>query len=73
MRNSELRAWDTAHAVWRRSSYSLVHGDCVEVAQLPGIAVAIRDSKDPRLTPLRFSEVGWSAFRGGIEAGALRG
>ncbi len=51
-----------ASAIWRKSSYSGTHGNCVEVAtNLPGV-VAVRDSKDPEGGTLIFGPEEWSAF-----------
>lgn len=45
-------------------------GGCIEVGQLPGGSVAVRDSKDPqRMTALVFSESEWTAFVAGVKAG----
>jgi hypothetical protein len=53
---------------WRKSSYSGDQGgNCVEVAELPGATVAVRDSKtpaDPVLTlkPAAFTEfLSWTS------------
>ncbi|MQS39739.1 DUF397 domain-containing protein [Streptomyces katsurahamanus] len=61
-----MDATDLAHAVWTKSSYSLTQ--CVEIARLPGGAIALRDSKSPGRKPLRFTADGWSAFRHGVLA-----
>ena len=34
-------------APWVKSSFSFANGNCVEVAELPGNSVGIRDSRDP--------------------------
>lgn len=48
--------------VWRKSTHSDGHGgDCVEVADVPGI-VPVRDSKHPHGPTLVFSTGGWSSF-----------
>lgn len=46
---------------WRKSSYSGIHVDCVEVADLPGV-VAVRDSKHSEAGVLFFSAAEWVAF-----------
>lgn len=46
---------------WRKSTYSGVNENCVEVADLPG-AVAVRDSKLPDCTHLSFPAGEWAAF-----------
>ncbi|MFC5721735.1 DUF397 domain-containing protein [Streptomyces gamaensis] len=47
---------------WRKSSYSLYNGDCVEVASPLPQAIAVRDSKVPNRAMLGFTPVAWSAF-----------
>ncbi|MDT0448801.1 DUF397 domain-containing protein [Streptomyces hesseae] len=47
---------------WRKSSYSLAHGDCVEVASPLVRSIAVRDSKDPQGPALAFSSESWSTF-----------
>jgi hypothetical protein len=49
------------HAAWRKSSYSIANGDCVEAVSRPG-EVAVRDSKDPEGKILRYSVGAWRAF-----------
>ncbi|WP_030895152.1 DUF397 domain-containing protein [Streptomyces sp. NRRL F-5053] len=57
-------------AVWLKSSYSGGQGgNCLEWA--PGSVgfgvVPVRDSKDVRRAPLRFSAGAWGAFVGGLK------
>ncbi|MFJ5303881.1 DUF397 domain-containing protein [Streptomyces sp. NPDC088350] len=68
---SDLYAVDLTTAVWHKASASGGEGNCVEVAQLPNGARAVRDSKNPGHTPLRFTASEWSAFQDGIIAGEL--
>ncbi|MGW0880446.1 DUF397 domain-containing protein [Streptomyces sp. NPDC002671] len=70
-RKSDLYAVDLATAVWRKASASGGEGNCVEVAQLPSGARAVRDSKNPGREPLRFTASEWAAFREGVIAGEL--
>ncbi len=45
-------------------------GNCVEVGQLPGGAVAVRDTKDgERSTSLVFTPEEWTAFVAGVKNG----
>ncbi|MFD5268626.1 DUF397 domain-containing protein [Streptomyces sp. NPDC058335] len=57
---------------WRKSSYSSDQGgNCVEIADLPGAAVAVRDSKTPAgpiltLRPAAFAEfLSWASTAAG--------
>lgn len=68
---AELYAYDLSAASWRKSSASGAEHDCVEIAELPGGGRAIRDSKNPRREPLRFTASEWVAFRTGVVAGEL--
>lgn len=43
-------------------------GDCVEVGQLPGGVISVRDTKD-RSTSLVFTADEWSAFVSGVKNG----
>jgi len=53
------------NAPWVKSSFSFANGNCVEVAELPGGWIGIRDSRDPGGPVLRFTRAGWAAFLGG--------
>ncbi|MBF6044888.1 MULTISPECIES: DUF397 domain-containing protein [Streptomyces] len=50
------------NTTWRKSSYSLANGDCVEVASPLPQSIAVRDSKDPQGPILGFAPATWSAF-----------
>jgi hypothetical protein len=55
---------------WRKSSYSGDNGgNCVEVGTA-GLAVAVRDSKDPDGPLLAFAPDEWKAFAEQVKAGA---
>jgi Domain of unknown function (DUF397) len=57
-------------AAWRKSSYSGDNGgNCVEVGAA-GLAVAVRDSKDPDGPLLAFAADTWTAFAEQVKAGA---
>ncbi|MCC9307126.1 DUF397 domain-containing protein [Kitasatospora sp. RB6PN24] len=58
-----------AGLAWHKSSYSKDSKDCVEIAELDGGAVAVRDSKNPQLTALRFTATEWGAFLKGVHKG----
>jgi hypothetical protein len=70
-RKSDLYAIELTEAVWHKASASGGEGNCVEVAELPGGARAVRDSKNPGRGPLRFTASQWAAFRDGIIADEL--
>ncbi|MCH6162958.1 DUF397 domain-containing protein [Streptomyces marispadix] len=56
----ELYAMDISDAVWE-SAPGGPEEEKVEIAHLPGGAVAMRNSKDPG-TVLRYTEAEWRAF-----------
>ncbi|MFE7116106.1 DUF397 domain-containing protein [Streptomyces sp. NPDC057654] len=70
-REPEPYAYDLSSAAWRKSSASGPENNCVEITDLPGGAVAIRDSKDTSREPLRFNAPEWTAFRQGVISGEL--
>ncbi|HSZ30513.1 MAG TPA: DUF397 domain-containing protein [Pseudonocardiaceae bacterium] len=47
--------------VWRTSSYSAGHGDCVEIAPAPD-GVLVRDSKDRDGRALTVPTTAWRSF-----------
>jgi Domain of unknown function (DUF397) len=47
---------------WRKSSFSMSNGDCVEVAVLADANVGVRDSKATALPHLCFHPSAWAAF-----------
>nr|WP_042189646.1 DUF397 domain-containing protein [Kibdelosporangium sp. MJ126-NF4]CEL18802.1 hypothetical protein [Kibdelosporangium sp. MJ126-NF4]CTQ96345.1 hypothetical protein [Kibdelosporangium sp. MJ126-NF4] len=52
---------ECVEVAWHKSSYSTDHGECVEVASLPVLLSAVRDSKNPTAT-LTFPTAPWHAF-----------
>ncbi|MFJ5216481.1 DUF397 domain-containing protein [Streptomyces sp. NPDC088354] len=68
-RKNELYARDLTEARWTKSSKSPYRETCVEVADLGGGAVALRDSNNTDLPPLRFTAGEWEAFRDGVREG----
>lgn len=56
---------------WRKSSAGGPEHDCVEIANLPDGAKAIRDSKRPTTAQLRRTAAEWDAFRDGVVSGGL--
>ncbi|GAA3794221.1 DUF397 domain-containing protein [Sphaerisporangium flaviroseum] len=65
----DLYAYDLSTANWRKSSHSAAENDCVEIANLPNGAKAIRDSKNPGCEPLRLTDTEWAAFRLSVLSG----
>ena len=55
---------------WKKSSYSSQQGNCVEVAPVRD-GTAVRDSKDPTVPVLRFSDEAWRAFISAVKSGQL--
>ena len=56
-------------AVWAKSSLSFSNGNCVEVAELAGGSVGVRNSRDPEGPVLRFTQGEWNAFLMGARLG----
>jgi hypothetical protein len=55
--------------IWVKSSLSFSNGNCVEVASLPGRAIGVRNSRDPRGPVLRFTPGEWDTFVGRARLG----
>ena len=55
--------------MWVKSSLSFANGNCVEIADLPGGNVAVRNSRKPEGPALRFTPDEWHAFIGGVRNG----
>ncbi|GEB53901.1 MULTISPECIES: DUF397 domain-containing protein [Streptomyces] len=64
----ELYAMDISDAVWESAPGTEEDEERVEIAHLPGGAVAMRNSKEPE-TVLRYTEAEWHAFVLGVRDG----
>ena len=63
-------AADFAQVTWRKSSWSSYNGNCVEVAELGGRLIGVRDTKDAGLGPvLVFGHAAWRSFLDGVKGG----
>jgi Domain of unknown function (DUF397) len=58
---------------WIKSSLSYANGNCVEVANVPGDRIGVRNSRDPAGPALQFRPGTWHAFLGGVRAGKFDG
>ncbi|HEX7160621.1 MAG TPA: DUF397 domain-containing protein [Trebonia sp.] len=56
-------------STWVKSSLSFANGNCVEVSDLPGGTVGVRNSRDREGAVLRFTPDEWQAFLGGVRNG----
>jgi Domain of unknown function (DUF397) len=54
---------------WVKSSLSFANGNCVEVADLPGGEIGVRNSRDSAGSVLAFTLDEWDAFLGGVRNG----
>lgn len=60
----------TGDLEWRRAG-ACASGNCVEVAKAAD-RYLVRDSKNPGIAPLSFTEDEWRTFVGGVERGEFR-
>ncbi len=58
---------------WVKSSLSFANGNCIEVMELPGGTVAVRNSRHPEGAILEFTGDEWAAFLGGAKNGEFDG
>jgi hypothetical protein len=55
--------------IWRKSRFSNPDGNCVELAALPDGGTAIRNSRFPDRSVLKYTNAEMTAFISGIKAG----
>ncbi|MEU4300321.1 DUF397 domain-containing protein [Kitasatospora sp. NPDC086801] len=68
----ELYAAPLTGADWHKSTYTANNGQCVELAPVPTLpAVAIRDSKNLQIKPIRTSNRSMQNFATALLAGEL--
>ncbi|GII88585.1 hypothetical protein Ssi03_65750 [Sphaerisporangium siamense] len=65
---AELYAMDISDATWLSAPGSTSE-DRIEIAYLPGGAVAMRNPSDPAGTVLRYTAAEWNAFVLGVRDG----
>lgn len=64
------RSEDATHGLhWRKSRFSSAEGNCVEVAELPGSDIAVRNSRFPEGPVLQYTQGEIAAFIAGVKAG----
>ncbi|MBV2366231.1 DUF397 domain-containing protein [Streptomonospora sp. NEAU-YY374] len=62
-----------SHRPWHKSSYSGGSGaECVEVAEVEGDTVLVRDTQNRRLGHLDFPADAWTDFVNAVKANAER-
>jgi len=67
--NNGITADQLVSAAWRKSKVSNPSGSCVEVAELPGGAIAVRNSRHPAGPALTYTRAEMTAFLTGVKNG----
>ncbi|MGH3942230.1 MAG: DUF397 domain-containing protein [Pseudonocardiaceae bacterium] len=59
--------------IWRKSRYSNPYGNCVELAELPDAAIAVRNSRHPGGPALIYPHAELAVFIRGVKDGQFDG
>ncbi len=69
-RSRAVTSADVSQASWRKSTFSHLNGNCVEIGRLLPDRIGIRDTKDNGTGPvLIFTGAEWDAFIAGAKEG----